>query len=143
MFCFMVITHELFHLDKRGSVMGNENLTDPLSEITDSAAKMNLENTCTAMIECTKCHCLMVSTPAVPYVVVEWLHSYFIFGRPRVLLSALTTGYPDDRGFLWFSLVSPGKCQHGTLKLGHDRFLPNPFQFVMIHLSSYHQRYTV
>jgi hypothetical protein len=29
-----------------------------------------------------------------------------------------------------------GKCQDSTLKLGHDRLLPNPFQFI-IHLSPY------
>jgi len=38
---------------------------------------------------------------------------------------------------LWFSSVPPGKFWDSTLKLGHDRFLPNPFQFI-IHLSPFH-----
>jgi len=44
---------------------------------------------------------------------------------------------------LWFSSVPPGEYRDSTLKLGHDRFLPNPFQFIIIHLSSYHRRYIV
>jgi hypothetical protein len=38
--------------------------------------------------------------------------------------------------FSWFSSVPPGKFRDNTLKLGHDRFLPSPFQF--IHLSPFH-----
>jgi hypothetical protein len=34
----------------------------------------------------------------------------------------------------WFSSIPSGECLEGALKLGHDRFLPNPFQFI-IHLS--------
>jgi hypothetical protein len=37
------------------------------------------------------------------------------------------TGYPDW-GSLWFSWVPPGECWDSTLKLDHNRFLPNPFQ---------------
>jgi hypothetical protein len=33
--------------------------------------------------------------------------------------------------------VPPGNCRDSTLKLGH-RFLPNPFHFIIIHLSPYH-----
>jgi hypothetical protein len=48
---------------------------------------------------------------------------------------------PGDRlswlRFSWFSSVPPGKCRDSTLKLGHDRFLPHPFQ-CFIHLSSFH-----
>jgi len=32
---------------------------------------------------------------------------------------------------LWFSSVPPGECRSSTLKLGHDRFLPNPFQLII------------
>jgi hypothetical protein len=38
--------------------------------------------------------------------------------------------------FSWFSSVPPGECRDSILKLGHDRFLPNPFQFIIIHLQS-------
>jgi hypothetical protein len=69
-------------------------------------------------------------------------HSCFVFGRSQVKLSALVTGYPD-RGFLWFTSVHPGKYQVSTLKLNYNRFLQNPFQFIIIHLSPYHRRYTV
>jgi hypothetical protein len=44
------------------------------------------------------------------------------------------TGYPD-LGFSWLFSVPPGKFWDITLKLGHDRFLPTPFQLI-IHLSS-------
>jgi hypothetical protein len=31
--------------------------------------------------------------------------------------------------------LSPSsKCQDSALKSGHNRFLPNPFQFIIIHL---------
>jgi hypothetical protein len=53
-----------------------------------------------------------------------------------------TTGYPD-LGFPWFISVLPGEFRDSTLKLGHDLFLPNPFQFIIIHLLPYHLRYIV
>jgi hypothetical protein len=53
-----------------------------------------------------------------------------------VLKSRPKSGYPDW-GLSWFSLGLPGKWQDSTLKLGHDRFLLNSFQFI-IHLSPYH-----
>jgi hypothetical protein len=37
--------------------------------------------------------------------------------------------------FWWFSSVPPEECRDSTLTLGHDRFLPNSFQFT-IHVSS-------
>jgi hypothetical protein len=40
--------------------------------------------------------------------------------------------YPD-KDFSLFTSVPAGKCRVITLKLGHDRFLPNLFQF-FIHL---------
>jgi hypothetical protein len=40
------------------------------------------------------------------------------------------TGYPDW-DFSWFSAVPPGKCRDSTFKLGHDRFLPHSFQFII------------
>jgi hypothetical protein len=50
-------------------------------------------------------------------------------------------GYPDW-GFSWFSLVLPGKFWGNSLKLGHDRFLQNPFQFI-IHYQLIIRRYIV
>jgi hypothetical protein len=41
----------------------------------------------------------------------------------------------------WFSSARPGECRDSTLKLCCDRFLPNPFQFIVIQLSSYHRLY--
>jgi hypothetical protein len=35
--------------------------------------------------------------------------------------------------------VSPGECRDSTRKLGRNRFVPNPFQFIAIHLSPYHR----
>jgi hypothetical protein len=52
---------------------------------------------------------------------------------------------PGDRiswlRFSWISSVPPDKFRDSTLKLCHYRFLPNPFQFINIHLSQYHRRY--
>jgi hypothetical protein len=39
-------------------------------------------------------------------------------------------------GFV-FPSIPPGICRDTTLKLGHDRFLSNPFQFI-IHTSPSH-----
>jgi hypothetical protein len=45
---------------------------------------------------------------------------------------------PGDRlSRLRVSSVPPGKFWDRALKLGHEHFLPNPFQFI-IHLSPYH-----
>jgi hypothetical protein len=52
------------------------------------------------------------------------------------------TGYLDW-DFLWFSSITPGECRDSTLKLVYDRYLLNPFQFVIIHLSPYRRRYVV
>jgi hypothetical protein len=41
------------------------------------------------------------------------------------------------RGFPWFSSVPRDECRDGTLKLGHDRFLPNTLQFI-VQLSPVH-----
>jgi hypothetical protein len=45
------------------------------------------------------------------------------------------TRYPDW-GFMFFSVLT-GKYRDSTPKLGHYRFLPNPFQFI-IHLPPFH-----
>jgi hypothetical protein len=39
--------------------------------------------------------------------------------------------------------VHPGECLDSTLKLGHDRFLPNPFQFITIHFLPCHRHYSL
>jgi hypothetical protein len=41
-------------------------------------------------------------------------------------------GYPDW-GVSWVSSVCPRECQDSTLKLGHECFHKNPFQFVTYH----------
>jgi hypothetical protein len=41
--------------------------------------------------------------------------------------------------FVFFS-VPTGECRYSTLKLRNEPFLPNPFQFIIIHLSPYHRR---
>jgi hypothetical protein len=50
--------------------------------------------------------------------------------KPAILIEAF-------RGF------SQALQANSTLKLGHDGFLPNPFQFIIIHISLYHRRYVV
>jgi hypothetical protein len=61
-------------------------------------------------------------------------HSYFVFKRSGVQISARRPAIlAVSCGF--FS-VPPGKFRYST-ELGHDRFLPNPFQFI-IHLSPLH-----
>jgi hypothetical protein len=52
--------------------------------------------------------------------------------------SKLGPAYPYSG---WFSSVPPGEFRNSTLKLGHDRFIPNPFQFITFHLSPYYRRY--
>jgi hypothetical protein len=37
--------------------------------------------------------------------------------------------YPDS-GLSWFASVLPGECRESILKLGHDRFISNNFQFI-------------
>jgi hypothetical protein len=39
-----------------------------------------------------------------------------------------------DRGFREFSSLPSGEFRASSLKLGHDRFPPYPFQFIIIHL---------
>jgi hypothetical protein len=69
-----------------------------------------------------------------PNVLVEWLTLLLqIREVPRSNLCP-DMSYPDWR-FSWVSSVPPGKCRDS--KLGHDRFLPHPFQFI-IHLSPFH-----
>jgi hypothetical protein len=59
---------------------------------------------------------------------VEWL-TLRIREAPGSSLGS-ESGYPDG-GFSWFSSVPPGEFKDSTLVLGHDRFLPNPFQFII------------
>jgi hypothetical protein len=66
-------------------------------------------------------------------LVVEWLK---ILLRIREVPSSNLVpknGYTDP-GLSWFYSVPPEECRDSALKLGHDRFLPNSFQFI-IHLS--------
>jgi hypothetical protein len=70
-----------------------------------------------------------VSASPVYYCLLRWL--------VKSKLAHLT--------FYFFNLARPqkslpipalGECRHSTFKLGYDRFLPNSFQFIIIHLSS-------
>jgi hypothetical protein len=79
---------------------------------------------------------------SLPNVVVEWLTLLLhIREVPGLLLGPPVTGYPDW-DFSWFSSVPPSECRDSTLKWGHVRFLPNPFQYIISHLP-YHRRYVV
>jgi hypothetical protein len=75
-----------------------------------------------------------------PKVVIEWLT--LLFRIPKVPGSNLgpEIDYPDS-GFSEFSSAPPGDCLDSTLKLGHDRFLPNSFLFVITY-RSFIRRYT-
>jgi hypothetical protein len=69
-----------------------------------------------------------------PNIVVKWLRLQLCI---REVLGSILG--PSDRlswGSSWFYSVPPDKCLDSTLKLGHDRFLPNPFQSIF-HLA-YH-----
>jgi hypothetical protein len=74
-------------------------------------------------------------------VVVEWLaHLLRIQEVSRSNLGP-ETGYPDW-GLSWSSSIPLGNCWDSAWKLGHDRFLPNPVQFIT-HLSPFIRRYTI
>jgi hypothetical protein len=64
-----------------------------------------------------------------------WLAFPFRIREVPVSKPGQETGYPDW-GVSRFSSVSPDECQDSTSKLGHYRFLSNPFQFI-INLSLY------
>jgi hypothetical protein len=53
--------------------------------------------------------------------------------RPAILIEVVR-GFPQSLHV---------NARDSTLKLGHDHFLPDPFQFIIIHLSPYHRRCTV
>jgi hypothetical protein len=71
-----------------------------------------------------------------PNVVVEWLTLLLCTREASGPSLGSGAGYPDG-GFSWFSSVPPGEFKDTTLVLAHDRFLPNPFQFI-IRLSLFH-----
>jgi hypothetical protein len=69
------------------------------------------------------------------YTILSWLsswHSCFVFGKFRIKVSARRPAILTEV-FLRVSRI----CRDNTLKLGHDRFLPNPFHSI-VHLSFYH-----
>jgi hypothetical protein len=71
-------------------------------------------------------------------VFVEWLTLLSLIQEVPGSNLGLGTGY-SDRGFSWFLPVPPGKCWDSTtLKLGHDHFLPNRFQFTIHHPIIWH-----
>jgi hypothetical protein len=73
--------------------------------------------------------------------VVEWLTLLLCIQEVPGSNLNPETGYPDW-GFSWFSSIPTGECQDSALKLGHDCFLLNPFQFI-IHLSQYFMQYYI
>jgi hypothetical protein len=75
---------------------------------------------------------LLAATITRPNVVVKC----FVHRKSRVQISAQRPANLAEV-FSWISSVSPGTCQDSTLKLGHDRFFPHPFQFIA-HLSPFH-----
>jgi hypothetical protein len=64
----------------------------------------------------------------------------FVFGRSRVKISALRPAILTE--VFMVSSVPPGKYRDRTSKLGHYRFLPNLFQFI-IHYHPIIRRYIV
>jgi hypothetical protein len=72
-----------------------------------------------------ECHCRIVNTLC------------FLFGKSQPRFST-----PAVLFQVLLVLLSPSiELRDSPLKLGHVRFLPNPFQFIIIHLSSYYRRY--
>jgi hypothetical protein len=78
-----------------------------------------------------------------PNVVVEWFNT-----TPSYSEGPGFKTRPEDRlSWLSFSVssVPPGECQDSALKFGHDRFLPNPFHFIILlapfHSTLYSLRY--
>jgi hypothetical protein len=69
-------------------------------------------------------HCGQVGNTPASYI-----------GRPR--FKSWSTDRLHWGGFLKLFSVPPGKCRDSALKLGHDCFLPNLFQFI-IHSSHCH-----
>jgi hypothetical protein len=80
--------------------------------------------------------------PIPPNVVVEWLTLLLRNGQFQGSIFGLGDLLSWLRFFVVF-LVSPGDWRDSAFKLGHDRFLSNHFQFIIIHLSSYHRHDTV
>jgi hypothetical protein len=76
----------------------------------------------------------MIATPLhllhkhIPYHSSPRCMSLFIH---RVQISAPTNGYPDWH-LSWLFSFPTGECWDSTLKLFHNRFLPNPFQLIII-----------
>jgi hypothetical protein len=72
--------------------------------------------------------------------VVEWLTLLFPIREAPGSSLGSESGYPHG-GFSWLSSVPPGEFKDSTLVLGHDRFFPNPFQFIirlsLLHLTLY------
>jgi hypothetical protein len=76
-----------------------------------------------------------------PSVVAEWLELMFRIREVPGSNLGSETGYPVC-DFSWFLSVPPGKFWDKTLKVGHSRFLPHPFQFI-VHLPPLYWYYIV
>jgi hypothetical protein len=86
-------------------------------------------------------HVLYTLNP-VGHRAIGWhLVAVSFFSTVQLLYTFLCTSTHQwaDWGFSWFLSVPPCKFQGNILKLGHYYYLPNPFQFIIIHLSSCHQ----
>jgi hypothetical protein len=74
--------------------------------------------------------------------VVKWLT--LVLRIREVQCSNLRTGDQLCSLRFFVVLLSPSRRVPAQyLSLGHDRFLQNPFQFIIVHLSPYHSRYIV
>jgi hypothetical protein len=61
--------------------------------------------------------------------VLEWLTLLLRIREVPGLNIDPETGYPEC--FRLFYSVPPGDCRDSTLQLGHDRFLPHTFKFII------------
>jgi hypothetical protein len=77
-------------------------------------------------------HCLVLNCK-LPNVVVEWLTLLLRIREVPALNLGSETDY-NHWCLLWFPSVPPGHAS--TIQFGHERFLPNPLQFI-IHLKHY------
>jgi quinol-cytochrome oxidoreductase complex cytochrome b subunit len=66
-------------------------------------------------------------------LMIEWLTFLLCIREVPGLDLNLETGYPDW-GFLWFSLVPPGKCQDRTLN--YATFFPIHHSFITLSFST-------
>jgi hypothetical protein len=73
----------------------------------------------------------MISVTSLsPNAIAEWLTFLLHFREVPGSNLGLETSY-SDWCFSWFSSVPQGEVRVSTLTLGHDRFVPNSFHFII------------